>query len=137
MRAMTHHDVIIIGGGQAAASVGYFLRRTSRSFLILDAEEGPGGAWRHGWQSLHLFSPAIWSSLAGWPMPATAHRFPALDQVIDYLTRYEERYDLPVRRPVLVESIESSDHGLIVRSGSDTWHAQAVVSTTGNWRNRW
>lgn len=43
MHAMTAHDVIIIGGGQAALSVGYFLRRTKRSFLILDSEVGPGG----------------------------------------------------------------------------------------------
>jgi cation diffusion facilitator CzcD-associated flavoprotein CzcO len=29
--AMTRHDVIIIGGGQAGLSMGYFLRRTQRS----------------------------------------------------------------------------------------------------------
>ena len=76
MRAMTRHDVIIIGSGQAALSVGYFLRRTQRSFLIIDAEDGPGGAWRHAWESLRLFSPTTWSSLAGWLMPATAQGFP-------------------------------------------------------------
>ncbi len=31
IRSMTPHDVIIIGGGQAALSVAYFLRRTKRS----------------------------------------------------------------------------------------------------------
>ena len=45
-------DVAIIGGGQAGLSVAYFLRRTSHSFLVLDAEEEPGGAWRHAWRSL-------------------------------------------------------------------------------------
>ena len=51
-------DVAIIGGGRTAMSVAYFLRRTSGSFLVLDAEDGPGGACRHGWESLRLFSPA-------------------------------------------------------------------------------
>ena len=49
-------DVAIIGGGQSALAVAYFLRRTGRSFVIIDAEAGPGGAWRHGWDSLRLFT---------------------------------------------------------------------------------
>ncbi|HCP04781.1 MAG TPA: pyridine nucleotide-disulfide oxidoreductase, partial [Pseudomonas sp.] len=53
-------DVIVIGGGQAGLATAYFLRRTGLSYLILDAEDGPGGAWRHGWNSLRLFSPATW-----------------------------------------------------------------------------
>lgn len=62
-------DVVIVGGGQSALAVAYFLRRTQLSFVILDAEEESGGAWRHGWNSLRLFSPAAWSSMPGWMMP--------------------------------------------------------------------
>jgi cation diffusion facilitator CzcD-associated flavoprotein CzcO len=103
--------------------------------VTLDAEEGPGGAWRHAWASLRLFSPAHWSSLAGWPMPVTAQGFPTRDEVIDYLGRYEGRYSLHVRRPVHVDAVEQTSDGLIVRSGDDTWHAATVVSATGNWRH--
>lgn len=39
----TEVDVAIIGGGQSALAVAYFLRRTGRSFLIIDAEDAPGG----------------------------------------------------------------------------------------------
>jgi cation diffusion facilitator CzcD-associated flavoprotein CzcO len=38
-------DIAIIGGGQAALSVAYYLRRSDYSFVMLDAEEAPGGAW--------------------------------------------------------------------------------------------
>jgi cation diffusion facilitator CzcD-associated flavoprotein CzcO len=34
-------DVVIIGGGQSALAVAYFLRRTPLSFVILDSEEEP------------------------------------------------------------------------------------------------
>ncbi len=135
IRSMTARDVIIIGGGQAALSVGYFLRRTKRSYLILDAEDGAGGAWRHAWESLHLFSPANWSSLAGWQMPPTARDFPSRDEVIDYLGKYEQRYALSIRRSTLVNAVERTHDGLIVRSGDNAWQAQAVVSATGNWRH--
>lgn len=40
-------DVIVIGGGQSALTVAYFLKRAKLSFLLLDAEEAAGGAWRH------------------------------------------------------------------------------------------
>ena len=32
-------DVVVIGGGQAALSVAYFLQRTSWSYVLLDAED--------------------------------------------------------------------------------------------------
>lgn len=58
-------DVLVVGGGQAGLAVGYYPRRSGLSFAILDAEEGPGGAWRNGWDSLTAFSPARYSSLPG------------------------------------------------------------------------
>ena len=51
-------EVAVIGGGQAGLAAGYFLRRAKADFVILDAQSRPGGAWRHGWDSLRLFSPA-------------------------------------------------------------------------------
>jgi putative flavoprotein involved in K+ transport len=62
-------DVAVIGGGQAGLAAGYFLRRAKADFVILDAQSRPGGAWRHGWDSLRLFSPARYSPLPGWWMP--------------------------------------------------------------------
>lgn len=66
----------------------------TRSFLILDSEDGPGGAWRQAWVSLRLFSPANWNSLAGWLMPATAQGFPTRNEVIDVDTQSERRTGL-------------------------------------------
>ncbi|MEQ1552339.1 ArsO family NAD(P)H-dependent flavin-containing monooxygenase [Sphingorhabdus sp.] len=128
------HDIIIIGGGQMGLSLGYYLRRAGADFLILDAEDGPGGAWRHGWDSLRLFSPAGYSSLPGWLMPVPNHEgYPTRDDVLDYLTRYEERYVLPIRRPVRVESIERAESHLQVLTDRGQFAAQFVVSATGTW----
>ena len=35
-------DVVIIGGGQAALAVGYFLKRAKLDFIILDNQGRPG-----------------------------------------------------------------------------------------------
>ncbi len=130
-------DVVVVGGGQAGLAAGYFLRRSGLGFAILDAGEAPGGAWRQAWDSLTLFSPAQWSSLPGWPMPAPAGGgYPPRDAVIAYLSAYEARYALPVRRPVRVAAIRSAGHRLRVEADNGAaWEARAVISATGNWAN--
>ena len=131
---MEVHDVIVIGGGQAGLSLGYYLRRAKLDYIILDAENGPGGAWRHGWDSLRLFSPAGYSSLPGWLMPPPAHAgYPTRDDVLDYLTRYEERYELPVRRPVRVEQVERGPDRLELVTDRGRLAANTVISATGTW----
>ncbi len=127
-------DVLIIGGGQMGLALGYYLRRASVDFQILDAEAGPGGAWRHGWDSLHLFSPAGYSSLPGWLMPIPSPSgYPTRDGVLEYLARYETRYSLPIERPVQVEAVERADGHLEVITDRGRFGGKIVVSATGTW----
>jgi putative flavoprotein involved in K+ transport len=128
-------DVVVIGGGQAGLATGYYLRRTGLEFVILDAEDGPGGAWRHGWESLRLFSPAKWSSLPGWIMPGGEDYYPSVQELLDYFTQYEERYNLPIQRPVRVSAMRDDGDCLLVETDRGNWRARAVVSATGSWRN--
>lgn len=131
-------DVLVVGGGQAGLALGYYLRREGVDFAVLDGEEGPGGAWRHGWASLRLFSPASSSSLPGWRMPASVGEAPGRDEVVDYLARYEERYDLPVERPVEVREVGRIPGGFRVETSAGERYARAVVMATGTWRApRW
>jgi len=126
-------DVVVIGGGQAGLATGYHLRRTGLSHVILDAQEEPGGAWRHAWESLRLFSPALFSSLPGWPMEGGPDHYPTRDEAVDYLGRYEERYALPVLRPVRVDAVRREGAHLVVEADRGVWRAAAVVSATGSW----
>lgn len=131
---MTETDVVIIGGGQAGLATAYYLRRTELSFVILDAEVAPGGAWRHTWESLRLFSPARWSSLPGWIMPGGPDHYPSRAETLAYMTEYERRYHLPIERPVTVHAIQRDDDRLLVTTDRGNWRARAVVSATGTWR---
>ena len=127
-------DVIVIGGGQAGLATAWYLRRAGLSHVVLDAEEKPGGAWRHAWDSLRLFSPGSWSSLPGWPMPARPGvDYPTRDDVIEYFTAYEQRYQLPVERPVKVVAVKAVEGGLEVETDRGVRKARMVVSATGNW----
>lgn len=129
-------DVVVIGAGQAGLATAYFLRRTGLSFVVLDNQPEPGGAWLHGWKSLCLFSPANWSSLPGWPMPtSTSGAYPSRDEVLDYFARYEVRYQFPIKRPVNVQGVVREDDCLRTDTADGMWRSRAVVSATGNWSN--
>lgn len=135
---MSGADVVVIGGGQAALAAGYFLRRSGLSFELLDDEPAPGGAWQHTWPSLRLFSPARWSSLPGWLMPPTAGTYPTRDEALAYLAAYEQRYELPVRRPMRVHSVTGDAAALHVHvDDGQTIAARAVISATGTWSHPW
>lgn len=125
-------DVLVVGGGQAGLAAGFYLRRAGADFVILDAQEEPGGAWRHAWPSLRLFSPAQYSSLPGRMMPPT-DGYPTAADTVAYLTAYEQRYDLPIVRPVRVDAVHRDDKGLLVETDHGPWLAQTVISATGTW----
>lgn len=132
-------DVVVIGGGQAALAVGYYLRRTSLRYTLVDNQPAPGGAWQHTWPSLRLFSPPQWSSLPGWLMPrdASAGRddYPTRDAAIAYLREYERGYEIHVRRPVHVTGVRHAENGFALETSSGPIGARAVVSATGTWAN--
>jgi len=134
----------VVGAGQAGLSAAYYLRRAGLvpydGYVVLDGEPSPGGAWRRGWPSLRLFSPSQYSSLPGWPMPVWPDGPPPAGHVVDYLARYEQRYDLPVVRPVVVTGVHATDEcsgeqrpRYRVETTGGTWTAEAVLSATGTW----
>ncbi len=129
-------DVVIIGGGQAALSAGYYLRRAGLDFIILDNQVTAGGAWNHTWPSLRLFSPALYSSLPGILFSTSkTDVYPHRNDVIAYLERYETRYQLPIYRPHHVKTVlpDTQHNCLKVSDGKYSWLAKTVISATGNW----
>lgn len=135
-------DVVVIGGGQAALATGYHLarelRKTDATVALFDDRDGPGGAWRTGWDSLRLFSPAEWSSLPGYLFPRhlgeaapETREAPHRDDVLGYLAAYEARYELPVWRPVRVTAVRDAGAHLRVETDRGDVLARAVVAATG------
>ncbi|MFN3621001.1 ArsO family NAD(P)H-dependent flavin-containing monooxygenase, partial [Sphingorhabdus sp.] len=77
---------------------------------------------------------AGYSSLPGWLMPPPNHEgYPTRNDVLEYLTRYEARYQLPIRRPAKVTSVERRDGHFKVKTDHSAFAAKAVVSATGTW----
>jgi putative flavoprotein involved in K+ transport len=124
-------DTIVIGGGQAGLAVGQRLAARGLDFVILDGERRVGDTWRRRWDSLRLFTPAAFSGLPGMVFPAPAGHLPDKDEVADYLERYAERFELPVRSDTRVDALGWDGERYVLRAGAARFEADNVVVATG------
>ncbi len=124
-------ETVIIGGGQAGLTAGYFLSKQNRPFVILDANERIGDAWRKRWDSLRLFTPACFSYLPGLRLSAPAWSFVTKDELADYLEGYAERFELPVRTAITVDGLSKVDGRFVISAGESRFEAENVVVATG------
>jgi putative flavoprotein involved in K+ transport len=124
-------DTVIIGGGQAGLATGYHVAKRDLPFVILDANERIGDAWRKRWDSLRLFTPARYDGLQGWRFPAPAFSFPTKDEMADYLEAYAARFELPVQTGVEVDGLSREGDRFLITSGDRHFEAKHVVVATG------
>jgi putative flavoprotein involved in K+ transport len=125
------YGAVVIGGGQAGLAAGQQLAARDLDVVILDAERRVGDAWRRRWDSLRLFTPAAYSGLPGMPFPAPPTHRPDKDEVADYLERYAQRFDLPVRLGTRVEGLARDGARYVVRAGGVRYEADDVIVATG------
>ncbi len=124
-------DVAVIGAGQAGLAMGYFLARQGRRFVILEAGEAVGSAWRERWDSLVLFTPRRYDGLPGLAFPGDPDGYPTRDEVIAYLERYADTLELPVRFNSRVRSVTTGNGRFVLDVGDGRFEADQVVVATG------
>src|ERR671934_209814 len=126
-----HHDVVVVGAGQAGLALGYFLAQQDRKFTILEAAAEPAAAWRARWDSLRLFTPVRYDSLPGRPFAGDPDRYPGRDDVVAYLSDYALHFELPVELDSRVRSVCAEDGGYLVQLDARAYAARQVVIATG------
>jgi putative flavoprotein involved in K+ transport len=124
-------EVAVVGAGQAGLAIGHFLAKQGRRFVILEAASGVGAAWRSRWDSLVLFTPRRYSALPGLAFPGDPDGYPTREEVVAYLERYVETFELPVEFDSPVRSLTQRDGGFAVELDDGTIEANQVVVATG------
>jgi putative flavoprotein involved in K+ transport len=132
-RSESRVEVAVVGAGQAGLSLGYFLERQGRRLVILERAGEIGPAWRERWDSLTLFTPRRYSALPGLPFTGDPEGYPTRDEVVAYLERYAETFELPIELNSEVTKLEQDEGGRFGLELSDgrTVTADQVVVATG------
>lgn len=124
-------DILVIGAGQAGLAIGYYLKQTKHSFVLVDAVRRIGDVWRNRYDSLILFSPRRYSALPGMALPGDPAGFPTKDEMADYLETYANYFAIPVHLHTKVERLESLDDTYQAATSQGDFMAQNVVIATG------
>jgi putative flavoprotein involved in K+ transport len=124
-------DVVVIGAGQAGLAMGYYLSRRGLRFLIVDAADSVGAAWRERWDSLVLFTPRRYNGLPGLPFPGDGDGYPTRDEVIAYLEQYAETFGLPIELSSRVQRLTRDDGTLVLDVNGSSIAADQVVVASG------
>jgi putative flavoprotein involved in K+ transport len=126
------YEVVVVGAGQAGLAISHFLRRQGRRVVILERASQITPAWRERWDSLTLFTPRRYSGLPGVAFPGDPDGYPTRDEVIGYLERYAENFNLPFELSSEVKELDRGDDGRFhLEVDGRTITADQVVVATG------
>ena len=122
----------MIGAGQAGLSTSYHLRRLGIDHVVLDADDAPGGAWQHRWDSLTMHDVHGVAALPGSGRPSPRGR-PGQRRAAGYFAAYERAR--PAGRPAGAGRRGASRRRTAARRarGDRRWTTRTLVNATGTW----
>ncbi len=132
-----HHDVIIVGAGQAGMSLSHYLQQRGIDHLLLE-KHTPMHAWRHQrWDAFCLVTPNWQCKLPGHdyagPEP---HGFMKKPEIIAYLQAFLAKVKPPLMTGVTVRHVQPQPQpqgGYAIHTTAGDFTARQVVVCSGGY----
>ncbi|CAN2248141.1 putative flavin containing monooxygenase [Bacillus subtilis] len=125
------YDTIVIGAGQAGISIGYYLKQSEQKFIILDKSHEVGESWKDRYDSLVLFTSRMYSSLPGMHLEGEKHGFPSKNEIVAYLKKYVEKFDIPIQLQTDVISVLKSKNHFLIQTNQGEYQTKNLVIASG------
>jgi cation diffusion facilitator CzcD-associated flavoprotein CzcO len=134
-------EIVVIGAGQAGLSSAYHLKRRGlapgRGVVVLDQAPHAGGAWQFRWPSLKLSTVNRIHDLPGMrfsdAVDTNATEVKASVAVPQYFAAYEQKFELPVYRPITVKVVCDRGERLRIETDRGNLSARGIINATGTW----
>ena len=128
---MVDADTIVIGAGPAGLACAAAMGQLCLKVAILEKSDVVASVWRRHYDRLHLHTDRGHSGLPGMAMPRSYPRYPSRAQVIEYLERYAQHFQLHPIFNCAVRSIRRDGSTWRVDTGRGSFIAPIVVIATG------
>lgn len=125
-------ETLVIGAGPAGLAVAACLKRRGASFVIVEQSMAVGSSWRSHYDRVHLHTDRAHSALPFLGFPAGTPRYPSREQVITYLERYAQHFQLRPRFGERVDSVRPSANEWITTTTGGVYHSKRVVVATSH-----
>ncbi len=127
-------SIAVVGGGAAGLSAAGALARQGHAPVVLERSARIGAVWEERYDRLRLHTR--YSSLAHYPLPRSAGRYPTKDAYAAYLRDYARHFGLRIVAGCRVSRVApagDSSARWIVASDLGTWRCRAVVLAIGQY----
>jgi putative flavoprotein involved in K+ transport len=133
-RVDAHHEVVVVGGGQAGLAVSWCLREQGIDHVVVERNR-VGHAWREErWDAFCLVTPNWQCQLPGHPYPGTdTDGFMVREEILAYLDRYVDMLAPPLYEGVRVTEVAAEGDGFRVSTSHGTLTADRVVLAVGGY----
>lgn len=146
VRGAEHHDVVVVGGGQAGLAASWHLRERGVEHVVLERETAAHAWQTNRWDHFTLVTPNWQCRLPGFPYAGPdPDGFMDRDQIGAYLADYVRLVEPPLRERTTVTAVRQDGEGgflVVTRSstgsggGADVaLHADQVVVATGGYHD--
>ncbi|MGW0356317.1 MSMEG_0569 family flavin-dependent oxidoreductase [Nocardia nova] len=133
--SIEHHEVVVIGAGQAGLSISWHLTGRGIDHLVLERDT-IAHEWRDTrWDNFTLVTPNWQCVLPGYgyngPRP---HGFMTRDEVYAWVRGYADTFDPPVREGVAVTAVTvAAGGGFDIETTGGPMHSDQVVVAVGGY----
>jgi putative flavoprotein involved in K+ transport len=131
----SHHDVVVVGGGQAGLSMSYCLKKANIDHVVLEKHR-LAHEWRqHRWDTFCLVTPNWQCRLPGFPYAGPdPHGFMLKDAIVRYVEDYARSFGPPLLEGVSAMSLRADPTGgFELHTSVGSCHADQIVVATGGY----
>jgi putative flavoprotein involved in K+ transport len=135
MSEVPHHEVAIVGGGQAGLSLSYYLQQRGIGHVVFEKHQALH-VWRtQRWDSFCLVTPNWQCRLPGHDYRGSdPHGFMVRDEIVDWLAGFKAQVRAPLREGVAVrEARPRAEGGYALHTDAGPCTAGQLVVASGGY----